>query len=96
MPASAEQQEHAVARAGKIFAIIRQCAERGEACPTNAVLGERFGVRPNLISRAINFLECNGMIAVERASDRRVVTICATGQRTAGERKNAHWSRRAA
>lgn len=82
MPASIEAQEHAVARAAKIFGLIKQAAQRGERCPTNPMLAERFGVKPNSISRAVNFLEANGMIEVERGNDWRKVTIVATGERT--------------
>lgn len=96
MPASQEAQEHAVHRAANIFALIKQAAERGEACPTNTVLRERFGVGQSPISNAFAFLEANGMISVERSNDRRVVTILATGQRTAGKVGKPHWSRRAA
>lgn len=80
--ASAEQQEHAVARAGKIFALVRQAAERGEPCPTNAALGERFGCGRARIVAAFDFLASNGMITVERGSDWRVVTITASGKAT--------------
>jgi DNA-binding FadR family transcriptional regulator len=83
--ASVASQEHAVARAGKIFALLRQCAERGETCPKNAVLAERFSVGTSAIVSAFNFLECSGMIAIERVSNARVVTICATGKQTASE-----------
>lgn len=96
MPASPEQQEHAVQRAGKIFAIIRGCAERGEPCPSNATLAERFACGTTVIVNALHFLETAGMILVERGRDCRVVTIRATGQRTAGEVGRPHWSRREA
>lgn len=96
MPASQEQREYAVHRAGKIFAILKQAAERGEACPTNAALRERFGVGQSVISNALAFLEANGMISVERGNDQRVVTIRATGHKTAGEVRKPHWSARKA
>lgn len=83
MSASLAAQEHAVERAAKIFALLRQAAERGETCPSNAILAERFGMRTGVIVSAFNFLVCNGMIEVERTSNARVVTICATGKRTA-------------
>ena len=83
MPASQEAQQHAVERAGKIFVILRQAAERGETCPTNAILAERFGVSRQRVISAFNFLECNGMIRAERVNSSRVVTICSTGKRTA-------------
>lgn len=96
MSASPEQREHAVQRAAKIFAIIKAAAERGESCPTNAVLRERFGCADQAIASAFGFLEANGMIVVERGNDHRVVTIRASGHRTAGAVKKPHWSRRAA
>lgn len=96
MPASPEQREHAVERAGKIFALIRQAAERGERCPTNRVLGTRFGVGNQTIVSAFHFLESCGMIRVERGHDRRVVTICATGKSTTGSIRKPHFTRRAA
>lgn len=94
MPASQADQEHAVQRAGKIFALIRQAAERGEACPTNEALGERFGCSGQRIVAALHFLESAGMISVERGNDCRVVTIRASGQKTAGEVVSPHWSAR--
>lgn len=81
--------EHAVERAAKIFTLIKQAAQRGEVCPTNAILGERFGVRPKSISSSLSFLEANGMIEVERGNAWRVVTICATGAKTADLRRAA-------
>lgn len=96
MSASQEQREHAVQRAGKIFALVRQAAERGEPCPPNAVLRERFGCGDQAISSALHFLAANGMIVVERGNDHRVVTICATGAKTAGTVKKPHWSTRRA
>lgn len=86
MPASTEQREHAVKRAGKIFALLKQAAERGEPCPTNDVLAGRFGCGVARIVAALHFLESNGMIAVERGNDWRVVTITATGKATARAR----------
>src|SRR5688572_4142661 len=96
MPASSDQREHAVQRAAKIFALLKQAAERREPCPTNRTLGERFGCGDQAIVSAFYFLEANGMIAVERGNDRRVVTIAATGQRTAGRVRKPHWSARKA
>lgn len=92
MSASGEQKQHALDRAAKVFAIVKQAAERGEACPTNKVLAERFGCRPNTISRCFNFLEAAGMVSVERFSDSRIVTIRATGKKTAGSPGAPHWS----
>jgi DNA-binding GntR family transcriptional regulator len=96
MVASPEQREHAVSRAAKIFAIVRQAAERGEPCPTNHVLRQRFACSDGSVVRALDFLEANGMIRVERGRSSRVVTISATGQKTAGSVDKPHWSRREA
>jgi DNA-binding transcriptional regulator YhcF (GntR family) len=96
MTVSSEQKEHAVQRAGKIFGLLKQAAERGERCPTNRMLGERFGCGDQAIVSAFHFLESCGMITVERGNDRRVVTICATGKRTLGTVKKPHWSARRA
>ena len=49
MPASPEQREHAVERASRIFAVIRDAADRNQRCPSNAVLAERFGVGTTVI-----------------------------------------------
>lgn len=96
MPASIEAQEHAVDRAAKVFALVKQAALRRLPCPSNADLAERFAVKPNTISRAFNFLEANGMIQIERGQCDRVVTICATGDRTSGIISAEHHTRRAA
>lgn len=96
MPASPEQREHAVDRAGKIFALIRQAAERGEACPTNKVLATRFACGTQTIVSALHFLESCGMIRIRRGNDHRVVTICASGKQTVGRVKAPHWTEREA
>lgn len=96
MSASTEQREHAVHRASRIFAIIRDAADRGERCPTNAALAERFGVGTTTIVNALHFLESCGMIEVAPSSSSRVVTIRATGKRTAGAFGEPHWTQRLA
>lgn len=77
------QQEHAVERAGKIFVILKQCAESNLPAPTNPTLAERFGVKSNAIANALHFLESNAMISIEGKHDIRRVTIIATGKTTA-------------
>ena len=85
MPASHADQQHALERTRRILAIIKQCAELGEPCPTNSVLAERMGLNSTAqIVRSIQFLEASGMIEVQRGASSRVITICATGARTAG------------
>lgn len=96
MSASPEKREHAVERASRIFAVIRDAAERGERCPTNAVLAERFGVGTTVIVNALHFLESCGMIVVTRSNATRIVTIRATGKQTAGKVHGPHWTERMA
>jgi DNA-binding FadR family transcriptional regulator len=93
MSASPEQQEHAIQRAQKLFRIISQAADHGERCPTNKMLAERIGYKSaSTVGEAISFLAVAGMITVERANNARVITITATGKKTAGEVKNPHHS----
>lgn len=94
MAASKDQREHAVERAGKIFALLRQAADRGEDCPTNAILAERFGCGTNAIANALHFLESSGMIAVERLAAGRIVTIVATGKCTKSGAGKLHFTQR--
>lgn len=96
MSASSEQREHAVERASRIFAVIRDAAYRGEPCPTNAVLAERFGVGTTVIVNALHFLESCGMIVVSRSNATRIVTIRATGKQTTGKIFAPHWTERKA
>lgn len=96
MAASIASQEHAVERAAKIFALLKQAAVRGQKCPTNATLAERFGCGTATIANAFHFLEGNAMIDVERGQCGRIVTICATGDRTAGHLREVHHTRKAA
>lgn len=84
---------HAVEMAGKIFAALKQCAAVGSECPSNKQLAERVGYKSTAsVSDAINFLATAGMIEVERGNHNRVITICATGKRTAGVVRKAHHS----
>lgn len=83
MPASAAQQQHAVERAGKIYVILKQCAEGNLPAPGNPTLAERFGVKPNAIASAMHFLESNAMISIAGKGEARRVTITATGKTTA-------------
>lgn len=76
--------EHAVERAGRIYRVLADAARMSERCPTNKVLGERFGTNATRIGDALDFLTVNGMIEVERPNrNRRIVHIVATGHRTA-------------
>jgi hypothetical protein len=77
------QQEHAVERAGKIFVILKQCADNNLPAPETTTLAERFGVKANVIRNALHFLESNAMISIEGKAEAQRVTITATGKTTA-------------
>jgi len=67
-----------------IFAMIENAAERGEPCPTNAVLATAIGA--SSMSGPVKFVNQlieDGAIRVERSQRARVVTIVATGKTTA-------------
>lgn len=83
MPAAEQQKQHAVERAAKIYGVLKAAAERGSECPENGTLAERFSCSPGVIVRSLHYLEANGMIRVERGIRPRVVTIIATGKKTA-------------
>jgi hypothetical protein len=63
---------------------IAECAARGEACPSNAAIAERFDL-PSCKSGTdlVGALEYARAIRVERFHKRRRVTIVATGAQTA-------------
>lgn len=72
-------------RARVVMSILRRAAENGDECPGNALIATAIGSNsPSGGSNIIAFLEANGMISVERSRTARVVTICATGQKTRG------------
>jgi SOS-response transcriptional repressor LexA len=63
---------------------FRHCAEQGERCPTNDDICERLGFNsPASATRLVADLEADGLIRVERFHHARVVTIVATGEKTA-------------
>lgn len=68
-----------------VMGLLRKAAEANKPCPTNSELAYAMG-GSGMTSGAtiISFLEKVGMIEVVRGRSTRVVTICATGQRTAG------------
>lgn len=67
-----------------ILALIDEAASRGEKCPSNYTMADAIGYAANSISTLIQHLEGKGYITVERGNAKRVVTILATGARTAG------------
>jgi hypothetical protein len=90
------QQEGAAERAEKVFAILKHAAARGERCPHNALLAERFGCGTSTIDGALKLLQAEGKILVQRGTYHRVVTILATGQKTAGQVRRQQPASRAA
>jgi len=68
-----------------IFEIVNDAAERGEPCPDNPTLIAATGhLSTSAGTIALQDLHDRGLIKLERFSDCRVVTIIATGKRTAG------------
>lgn len=74
-----------------VLGLIEIAADEGLPCPTNTQLFDELGVSISEGSTILVALELKGLIKVERGSSRRVVTIVATGKRTAGEITNTHW-----
>lgn len=67
-----------------IYDRLVEVADRDEVCPTNLVLADLLGLASEeSSSTTVRALERRGMIAVRRTSHARVVTISATGKRTA-------------
>lgn len=72
--------------------ILTERAEHGLACPTNNELCELLGYdSPAAPARIIKQLENRRLISVERGQVTRVITVLATGDRTAGQVGQAHW-----
>jgi DNA-binding MarR family transcriptional regulator len=87
--------QHAIAqRRIRIFSLLKEAAERRAPCPKNYQLAVRLGCGIATVSAAIADLETAGLIKVERGNSSRVVTICASGARTAGTIREQHWRRR--
>lgn len=79
-----DPESHAVQKAMTILQVLKACANAGLQCPTNAALAERSGYRSTAsVANAVSFLATCGFISVERMNHTRIVTICATGKRTA-------------
>lgn len=76
-----------------VLAMLEEAANAGLPCPTNVEITEALdfssmSTAPDIIAR----LERDGQITVERGIRSRVVTIVATGNRTAGQITTPHWS----
>lgn len=70
-------------RAESLLPVLTACASKNERCPTNQELGKLIKARSEAVIIALQLLEEQGRIAVDRHSNYRVVTILATGQKTA-------------
>jgi hypothetical protein len=69
-------------------------AERCAPCPTNDALCALVGWQStSAASVALSQMESEGLIAIERGQNSRIVTIIATGKRTSGEVPRPHWRR---
>ena len=80
-----KRQQERDDRLMRCFEILKRAAENGETCPTNADLADMLGYSaPNKASDVVSLLEVMGLIRVARGRKNRVVTICKTGQKTAG------------
>lgn len=67
-----------------VFAMLAAAAGAGEVCPTNRQIADRLGWRSVAsANRALYMLERAGRIQVESTRNWRLVTIAATGRRTA-------------
>lgn len=77
----------------RIYDAIERAANAGEPCPSNGVLAEIAGLSgigtPSIL---VKRLEEAGAIEVERGGRSRVVTIGATGRRTAGRIHKPHFT----
>lgn len=68
-----------------LLGMIADAAAKGAACPSNADMALALGFTPQSVINIMKRLEKAGTIIVRRASQSRIVTIVATGERTAGE-----------
>jgi hypothetical protein len=80
----------------RVLALITEAVEANKPCPSNPQLARAVGLRAASFGhRAIERLRQAGLITVEHGPCARVVTIVATGGRTAGEPGKQHWRGRA-
>lgn len=77
-------RDRAVQRAGIILQALTDAADKGEVCPDNRTLAKLVGYAdPSCASALVYRLEAWGLIEVEGRGYLRVITICATGAKTA-------------
>lgn len=68
-----------------LLRMIADAASQGAVCPSNADMSLALGITPQAVINVMKRMEKAGTITVRRASQSRVVTIVATGAKTAGE-----------
>jgi hypothetical protein len=79
-------------RVSKVMRILVAAADAGEPCPSNLTIASAVGSSSMATGAScIALLESMNLISVERGNCSRVVTIVATGKRTAGKVAKGHW-----
>lgn len=83
-------------RAEILFNMIQDAAEDGRACPTTNKIAETLGFASTAsVQRIMLELIDQGLIEVETFNSGRIVTICATGKKTAQPKNmQPHWRKR--
>lgn len=83
-------------RPQRCLAILKRAAEAGARCPSNGDIADMLGIASTgAASEIVSLLEAAGHITVERSRTSRIVTIVATGHRTAGipiKRRAGDWT----
>ena len=78
-----------------LFAMITLAAEADEPCPSNRALAGALGFSSvGHVPAVLNRIQAAGLIRIERGQSARIVTILASGKRTAGEPGRIHWRHR--
>ncbi|WP_225205060.1 hypothetical protein [Novosphingobium huizhouense] len=76
----------------RVFALLVHAAEAHAPCPKNDEICGAIGASSTATAaRMLDRLQAEGRIEVQRGNCNRVVTICATGKRTAGTVEELHW-----
>jgi CTP-dependent riboflavin kinase len=83
-------------RAQILFEMIQDAAEDGKPCPTTNKIAEVLGYSSTAsVQRILIELLDAGLIEVEVFNAGRIVTICATGKKTAQPKNmQPHWRKR--
>lgn len=77
------QVQRAAEKRQRLYRRLCQAAANGEVCPGNAELGRACGYTASTVGDVLMRFTDDGLIAVERRGHLRIVTIRATGERTA-------------